>query len=298
MDKRVGCLLGGIVGDAFGSPYQFRPRGSYDITPDMEPCTCFEVPAGAFTDDGAMMLCLARSLTVRGGFDEVDQMRRYHRWLEEGYMSSVDEAFDIGGTTTVAVTEWAATRPAVGPFGLTDEDSKGNGGIMRLGPILVFYHERHDECVEYARRSSAVTHATVECMDCAALMAHVLFKLLNGATRAEALDNADFEVSTPVVRALCAGEYKAKTRDQISTSGYVAHTLKAALWALHRAESYEDGVMTLARMGSDVDMVCCVFGQLAGALWGAGAVPERWVDALLKKDMVVAVVQGLVKASA
>lgn len=48
----------------------------------------FRLPPGAWTDDTSMALCLATSLVETRGFDPVDQMQRYLRWLDEGYLSS------------------------------------------------------------------------------------------------------------------------------------------------------------------------------------------------------------------
>ncbi|APC25821.1 ADP-ribosylglycohydrolase [Only Syngen Nebraska virus 5] len=301
-DKKFGCLMGGIVGDAFGSPYQFRQRYTYEITDDMEFCKIYEVPAGSFTDDSSMMLCLAQSLTDKNGFDPKDQMEKYADWLEYGYMSSIDKAFDVGNTTASSVGKYVTDRSRnnisdIESYGLTDDRRCGNAGIMRLGPIPVFY-SKYEDAIKYARLSSAVTHAHEDCLDCAGIMSHVVFKLLHGCGKHEALDVSIFENSVSEnVKRICRGEYKNYTRDQIRTTGYVVDTLEAAMWALYVTNSYEEGMKLLARMGNDVDTVCCVFGQLAGAYYGSNGsngVPERWIHALQKRDMVNDVINNFI----
>jgi ADP-ribosyl-[dinitrogen reductase] hydrolase len=304
--KMIGSILGGIVGDAFGSPYQFMPRDRYTITAELEECENFGMPPGAFTDDSSMMLCLAESLAVCDGFDAADQMERYHRWLTQGYMSSAAYAFDIGQTTRLSIGAYGRDRakendipiPFKG-YGLTAESSSGNGGIMRLAPVPVYFHDEYAAAIKYARLSSAVTHASPECLDCAALLAHVIHRLLNGATKTEALDTAKFEaeVTTPKVKDLCRGTYKHKTRAQISTAGYVVDSLEAALWMLHRTDSYEAGILALATMGNDVDTVCSIFGQMAGALWGVDAIPTRWLDGIQRFHMVLRTANSLVDSA-
>ncbi len=293
-------MLGGIVGDAFGSPYQFRRRDTFVITDDMEPCENFGTPPGAYTDDSAMMLCLARSLAVRGGFDATDQIERYARWLYTGYMSSMDYAFDIGQTAIEAVGAYARDK-ANGvstdkSYAMTSEAFCGNGGIMRLAPAVIFADTRVD-AIDLATRQCAVTHANPKCIDCAALMAHVLWSLLHGESKEAALDLASFAdtLHTEEVRALCRGEYKSKTPAEVQTSGYVVHTLEAALWTLWHANTYEEGIKILAAMGDDADTTCCVYGQLAGALYGDQAIPGRWLGALRRRSLVEAVVDGLVR---
>lgn len=304
IDKMLGALLGGIVGDAFGSPYQFKARGSYEITNDMEYCKHFNMPPGSFTDDSSMMLCLAESLVERGGFDANDQMERYWQWLTRGYMSSSERgAFDIGNATMRSIMAYGEDRrhgrPLKKGYGIIGVYARGNGGIMRLAPIPVYYHADHAATITRAAASSAVTHAEPECLDAAVLMAHVMHKLLNGASKAEACDNAEVEphVFSEKIKALCRGEYKSKSRDEISTKGYVVDTLEAALWTLHTCETYEAGIKTLAAMGDDVDTTCCVYGQLAGALWGLGAIPHRWLGALQCMDTVKRVCTSLVAAA-
>jgi ADP-ribosyl-[dinitrogen reductase] hydrolase len=314
-----GCLFGGIVGDAFGSPYQFRTRGSFAVTPDMEPCENFRTPAGAFTDDSSMMLCLARSLTV-AGFDVADQMHRYGRWLCHGYMSSMTHAFDIGVATRTSIMAYAqdetgsaAERAALCGYGLVGERYRGNGGIMRLAPSVVFA-VTETEAIDMARRQCAVTHADPVCTDCAGLMARVLWRLLHGAPKDAAVDlTSEADLVHPAARELCLGElpgglpggllggpprgWKAKCVNDISTSGYVVDTLEAALWALWTTDNYEEGVMLLASLGDDADTTCCVFGQLAGALYGHEGVPKRWESLLQCPEMVDTVVEDFLAAA-
>lgn len=320
--------MGGIVGDAFGSPYQFRRRGTFAVTPDMEPCDNFSAPAGSFTDDSSMMLCLARSLAVRGAFDAEDQMDRYERWLNKGYMSSMDRSFDVGSTTMRSIQPYANDKfgnqtgqtafATLGEraYGMIGERYRGNGGIMRLAPVVVWALDE-GEAVDLAVRQCAVTHADPVCTDCAAVMARVLWRLMSGAPKDEALDLSSVDLADlavpesegpgKAIRAVCRGEYKEKSRDEVSTSGYVVDTLEAALWALWTTDSYEEGVMTLAAMGDDADTTCCVFGQLAGPLYtraggsgsGSGSaivVPERWSAALARRDLIDSVIDGLLAA--
>lgn len=54
-----------------------------------------------------MTLCLAQSLVDRNGvFDAEDQVEKYVRWYEQGYMSAIGRCFDIGNATRIALETW------------------------------------------------------------------------------------------------------------------------------------------------------------------------------------------------
>jgi ADP-ribosyl-[dinitrogen reductase] hydrolase len=114
------------------------------------------------------------------------------------------------------------------------------------------------------------------------------------AQLAEALRGADKEgVMRQRVMALCpavlfisAGEWKTKSREQIKSSGYVVHTLEAALWSVWQTDNYRDTVLTAANLGDDADSVAAVAGQLAGALYGASSMPKEWLAKLAWREKI------------
>src|SRR5262245_42378578 len=111
-----GCLLGLAVGDAVGTTVEFCPRGTFEPLVDMVGGGPFGLRPGQWTDDTSMALCLATSLVERGGFDAEDQMNRYCRWAEEGYLSSTGVCFDLGTTVAHALQRYRRDgRPYAGP---------------------------------------------------------------------------------------------------------------------------------------------------------------------------------------
>ncbi|RME83877.1 MAG: ADP-ribosylglycohydrolase family protein, partial [Caldilineae bacterium] len=136
-ERYLGCLLGLACGDALGTTLEFRPRGTFSPIQDMVGGGPFHLRAGEWTDDTSMALCLAESLLLCDGFDARDQMERYCRWHEEGYLSSNGVCFDIGTTVAAALRRF---RERGDPYaGSTDPYTAGNGSIMRLAPIPMFY---------------------------------------------------------------------------------------------------------------------------------------------------------------
>lgn len=201
LERMMGSLMGGVVGDAFGSPYEFEPRDMYTITPNMEYNYNFDVPAGSFTDDSSMMLCLAQSLTQCKGFDPFHQMQNYSAWRRYGFMSSAPDkgCFDIGNITRTAIHDFDVAQSLKEKsqsfelknelyFGPTGEYQSGNGSIMRLAPIPIFYHKENEKNImDYAILSSKVTHGSALCLESCALMALIISRLVNGEKKENVL---------------------------------------------------------------------------------------------------------------
>ena len=125
IERYRGSLLGLAVGDALGAPVEFKAPGSFTPIEDMIGGGSFNGMVGQWTDDTSMALCLAQSLIEQQGFDPVDQLKKYVRWCREGYLSSIDECFDIGNTTLDALMKFEETQM---PYcGSTDPRSAGNG---------------------------------------------------------------------------------------------------------------------------------------------------------------------------
>src|SRR5215218_10319831 len=152
MNRFRGCLLGLAVGDAVGTTVEFSPPGTFEPVTDMVGGGPFSLPAGSWTDDTSMALCLAESLLESGGFDAVDQLERYVRWWKQGYRSSTGTCFDIGRATRLALQRFRKTGE---PYpGDADADAAGNGPLMKLAPIPMAYALRASDAERYAVESA------------------------------------------------------------------------------------------------------------------------------------------------
>jgi ADP-ribosyl-[dinitrogen reductase] hydrolase len=149
-------MLGHAGGDALGTTVEFEPPGTFEPLTDMVGGGPFDLAPGEWTDDTSMALCLAESLVETGGFDPVDQLERYVRWWRHGDMSSTGECFDIGIQTSSALAEFERTGSATPAT--PDSESCGNGSIMRLAPVPLFFAGDLDEAVEMSGRNSLTTH--------------------------------------------------------------------------------------------------------------------------------------------
>jgi len=289
-------LLGLAVGDAVGTTVEFSERGSFEPLTDMVGGGPFQLKAGRWTDDTSMALCLADSLIECGGFDPTDQMRRYVRWLRQGHLSSTGACFDIGNTVHQALMAFERTgNPFSGP---TDPWSAGNGSIMRLAPIVLFFMPDRRRVLEHAAASSRTTHGTAEAIDGCRLLAAVLAELLSGASKEGALaameDHADLSAG---LRSIASGEFLEKAETDIRGSGYVVASLEAALWCFSRSESFEEAILCAANLGDDADTTAAVCGQLAGAHWGENGIPQHWRDRLFMANDIRTRADALAEAA-
>lgn len=276
IDRFRGCLLGLAAGDAIGTTVEFKRRGSFQPITDMVGGDPFDLEPGQWTDDTSMALCLATSLVECRGFDARDQMDRYVKWSEEGYLSSNGECFDIGGTVSSALARYRRTGE---PFsGSTDPHQAGNGCIMRLAPVPMWFYPNLEAMERYAAESSRTTHGTAECLDACRLLARVLYRAFDGQPKQDVLF-ADVAFSgAPKVQSIAGGDYRQKTREAVRGTGYVVDCLEAALWCVWTTDSFEAAVFEAANLGDDADTTAAVAGQVAGALYGVDGVPKAWRD--------------------
>lgn len=299
-----GALIGLAVGDALGTTVEFSPPGTFSPVEDMVGGGPFRLPPGAWTDDTAMALCLAESLIERQGFDPVDQLRGYVRWYREGHLSSTGTCFDIGNATRKALHLFERTGE---PFpGDSDANAAGNGPLMKLAPVPLAYSRYPEEAVARAGESARTTHGASQAIDASRYFAGLLVGALNGATVSQLLHHGPYEPSAgiwtmqplhPEVAEVAGGSFLAKEPPEIQGGGYVVHALEAALWALAKTRTFEEGVLLAVNLGDDADTTAAIFGQIAGALYGEAAIPERWRDKVVLQDRIETFADGLYELS-
>ncbi len=296
-DRFRGCLLGLATGDAVGTALEFQPRGSFAPISDMIGGGAFALAPGEWTDDTSMALCLATSMVDTGGFDPTDQMFRYCEWAQKGYLSSNGRCFDIGKTVAAALRRYQKSGD---PFaGSTDPWSAGNGCIMRLAAVPMFYYPDEEAAIKYSAESSRTTHGAVECIEACRLLAGILVRALAGRTKEEVLfEAASGFTESPGIGAIASGEYRKKAASQIRGSGYVVESLEAALWCFLCTDSFERAILDAANLGDDADTTAAVCGQVAGAHYGASGIPERWLQRLAMRQQIADLADRLCRAKA
>ena len=332
LSKIQGSLIGLAIGDALGAPVEFRPRTYLEAFPvsDMQAGGTWGLAAGQFTDDTSMALCLGASLIVKGQFDSYDQLVRYKRWYRQGYMSSTGRCFDIGGATRDAIHEFEKRQrknaqilqkqsgKTIPEHFLDREiekhsleipldvqcgafDAAGNGPLMRLAPVPLFYHQSETDAIQNAGSSVRLTHGDPKAIDACAFYSCLIWNAIHGKSKKELLDSNFFEEHFrrhlhADVMEVVRGSYKEKDgyAGGIRGKGYIISALEAALWAFYNdGGSFEVGVLLAINLGDDTDTTAAIYGQLAGAVYGIEGIPQRWRDQIFQKDFLIAIANGL-----
>ena len=233
----------------------------------------FDLPAGAWTDDTAMALALADSLAESKTLDCRDLMDRFVKWWRDGDYSWSGDCFDIGNTTCQALTRYLRTGDPVA--GSTDPLSAGNGSLMRLAPVALRFRHDRPRLLAAAADQSRTTHGAEEAVDACRAFGELLADAIAGSPFSDVLAPRRFTGAAAITQVI-AGSWRGRTRDTIRSSGYVVHTLEAAIWSVSRTGDFRGAVLLAANLADDADTVAAVTGQLAGALYGLNAIPDHW----------------------
>ncbi|KAK6359453.1 hypothetical protein TWF696_000611 [Orbilia brochopaga] len=335
LESRIkGAIFGVAVADALGGPVEFQRRGTFARVTDYQPNLNFGLQPGAWTDDTSMTLCLAQSLITSRTCDPITQLQNYIDWISDGYLSSTNRCFDVGNLTRQTLGFWTVhippkpdpkhpiEYPAVSPSQLRSLQNElngfysratfcGNGSLMRTVPIALFYYSSPRETIAtHAHAASQLTHpyptngeaCAVYCILVAAILSHpsatgeqisksALFDILKSFTFTDAALRLRFQVYNALE------DFAARDVNLISSSGYVVHSLEAALWAFFSTDSWEAGCLAVVNLGDDADTVGAIYGGLAGAYYGLEAIPAHWRENLVKKDVVAKIADELYRAT-
>ena len=284
MGKFYDAIMGLIVGDALGVPFEFRQRDTFKAT-DMTGHGTYNQPPGTWSDDSSMTLATVESLKRSGRVDPVDIMYNFKNWYEYGQFTPHGEVFDIGGTTRKAIGRFQAGWNAEFCGGCHEHDN-GNGALMRILP-MAFYPGTIWDAIKVA----SLTHNHVISNTACALYVCIAVNLWccekhqaikDGFKMIERIIHIPDELNR--LKAL-----DGLTRDEIKSTGFVVDTLEAALWCLLKTDSYRDCVLMAVNLGGDTDTIAAVAGGLAGILYGIGGekgIPNEWIKQIAKNEEI------------
>jgi ADP-ribosyl-[dinitrogen reductase] hydrolase len=286
-DRYEGTLLGLAAADALGGAVEFMPRaavarafpgGVREITGGGP----HGLRRGEVTDDTAMALAIARACTA-GGIDLDQVAANFLEWYRS-------DPKDIGITTSRALTKLHAGVPwrEIGERMIAETPQKlaGNGSLMRCAPVALRFRNDREALREVSIETARMTHPDpMATWGCVALNQAIAYLLDGGSlagVREAAVDGVE---SADVIETILT----AADRDyaDVRSGGFVLDTLGAAFWAVAHRDTAEEAIVTAVSMGDDADTTGAVTGALAGAHYGIGAIPERWLDVLEPRDELV-----------
>ena len=306
-------IMGLAVGDAMGVPEEFRPRQELDLDPvtDFRAYGTFSQPAGTWSDDTSLTLCLLDSLS--GGLDYGDIMEKFQDWKDRGAYTPYGEAFDMGRTTVNALYKFKMGTPPARCGGDQPTDN-GNGSLMRILPAAFYLYDRFGtdtlvyDASEVIHNISSLTHRHPRSIVACGIYTRVAILLISGKSAEEAAAGAADVIAYYSAQKRFAHEasrysrlasipfFRSLSREEIRSSGYVVDTLEAAIWCLLTTDSYRDCILKAVNLGEDTDTTAAVAGGLAGILYGYCAVREM-AQKLAKADYILALCKKFERAA-
>ncbi|MBP5975222.1 ADP-ribosylglycohydrolase family protein [Brasilonema sp. CT11] len=296
-------LLGLCVGDALGVPVEFESRARLEANPvsEMRGYGTYQQSPGTWSDDSSMTFCTCEALIAKCFAAPHPETlleataTNFLKWFEDGYWAAHGKAFDIGNTTLVALTRFQKSR-SIDNCGCTEENSNGNGSLMRILP-LVFLHKHMDlmQLLDLTHRMSALTHAHPRAQMACGIYVMIAKSLLEGVDALTAYSVAvrqarmiyakePFINELPHFAMVLSGSIHQLSRQEIQSTGYVIHSLEAALWCLLNRVNYQQVVLQAVNLGSDTDTIAAIAGGLAGLQHGYEMIPVEWRNAIARKD--------------
>ncbi len=299
LDSRIyGAIIGHVLGDIAGIPYEGSSRSSWrNISVDELPCLKRRGKC-MWSDDTALTLATIDAL-VTHGYSMEAIASNFIQWYVKGKYSSHGKAFGIGRTVRRALENLLGGVPPTSS-GLRSEFSNGNGSLMRITPIpLYFYCRELGYVVERVHEVSAITHAHPRSLVGCGLYSILIYYIVRGYSKYEAYDkmvedaNRIYGLREPYSSELYRyyGRIVKKnlpylSRREIKSTGYVVYTLEAVLWVFLNTSSYVEAVAEAIALGGDTDTVAAITGSLAGLYYGIEGIPRKWINQIPKLDWI------------
>lgn len=309
-------MMGLVVGDALGVPVQFmyreeiknRPKG---LVTGMESGGVFDMPEGTWSDDSSMALATLSSILDKGEIDAADVMLQFVKWEFKGEYTPFGEAFDQGNTCSSAIYKFSKL-PDIKTCGSTGEYANGNGALMRILPVCLYYYDKQkkvctsdDEAIEGLNVISGLTHNHLRSKMCCGIYYFCVKSIIDGVKKdnkpmlgallQEGIDNGlkyygrDKSNLTEIAhlgRLFYLHEFKDVPEEQIRASGYVIDSIEAAIWCLITTDSYKECMLKAVNLGDDTDTVAAIAGGLAGLYYGYEDIPEEWLCVIKRRDWI------------
>ncbi|MGH8299186.1 MAG: ADP-ribosylglycohydrolase family protein [Steroidobacteraceae bacterium] len=269
-ERFLGALLGLAAGDAVAAATQYRRPGTFTPVGDLLGGGPFALPRGGWSDDTAMALCLADSLVTTDGFDARDQVERYQRWQREGYLSATGQCLGITASTAraLAMAQWRKQLFS----GSHAPDQLDPEPLSRVAPVVMFFFASQEEAIQLPSEAARTTCQAPAVLGACRDLARALYLALSGQPKARILAEVSPGAAEPP---------SAKRR-----SGSVTEALATALEAFAATDNFRDAVLHAANHGGNSDVAAGACGQLAGAFYGASAIPAAWRDCLLQRPLI------------
>jgi len=193
--RAMGSMVGMAVADSVGCLFEFLPVGKKGSHFDAKTLRAtgvynkFALKPGQWTDDTSMGLCLADSLLVCGGYDGSDIRIRFWNWWNRGYNNTfrLDEersaSVGLGGNVSLSLLVMTQCKDDLKPRFEGLGDDAGNGSVMRLAPVPIYYHADVDLAMRVSAESSFTTHPGPSAADACSFLGFLITRAIRRDSR-------------------------------------------------------------------------------------------------------------------
>lgn len=268
-DQVLGMMVGCVVGDAYGAPFEFMDSSDITIPDGFSYGGVHDVSIGEYTDDGAMTLATAEAYKTAGKLDLAKVVGNFKSWKEYGTFGTRDYVFDIGTTTSKAIDKMTRRYPFAGK---AEANDSGNGSIMRIAPAIAANHRSMSRAVGDAVALSLMTHGNED------TIAYV-----------SAFVPAVMGYADPA-----AATFPYWNVHRHDATGTVMHSYNVAIRARHYSGyDFEEALRYALKLGYDTDTNCAVTGMLIGANVGLSGIPKKFTSKLMDFEYIVDLAEAL-----
>lgn len=273
-DHALGAYLGLALGDALGATVEFMtPREiahHHGVHRDITGGGWLHLKAGQVTDDTTMSLALGDAL-LRG--------QRDGRPFDGGLMADAFVAWwrgkpvDCGNTCRRGIVRYLSDGTLEGP---PNDGDGGNGALMRNLPVALATLGRPEALRTVSMAQAHITHHHPLSDAATVALGQMLHVLLTQAEPLHALP-ACKAIAQDLVRQHPQFSYEPYPG---RATAYVVDTVQTVLHHFFAATDFESAVVGAVNQGDDADTTGALVGMLAGARFGAQALPKRWLNKL------------------
>lgn len=280
-----GAIMGAIMGDALGVPFEFIKKeevGKIKLT-----------KVDKWSDDSSMILCTMESLVELNNYSTKDIADKYIKWLYNGYWTPQGIVLDCGKTTAQALRLYRQKGILTG---IDDEDACGNGSLMRIIPILFYVHKNKENKFNIIKEFSSITHSNMRCVISCAIYIELGLNLLDGMDKHSAYskmqkiileDYKNYQEELKLFDRILNNNIYEYDINTFSGSGYVLHSLESSLYSFMTSKNYIKSIKTAISFGDDTDTIACITGGLSGLYYGYNDIPKKYIDKLSRRDDIL-----------
>jgi ADP-ribosylglycohydrolase len=280
MDQVRGCIIGGVIGDAMGGPFEGQPG----------PLRFQEHTAWSISDDSQLTLATCESIAELAKVSPEHIAQQFVHWYRARRITG------MGASTLKALREldagvhWALA-------GAKGEMSAGNGAAMRIAPLAFHLDPAITRERQIIRDVCRITHHNEEAYAGALAILIAIRSLAFGSSSpSQLLANAMTSLPDSRVRDRIVELNKlpndllpAEVGNRFGSSGYVVESVPLALYAARRIDRFPFDVVlcNVIEAGGDTDTIASMTGQIAGAWIGASSIPRNLVPRANQIERIV-----------